>query len=106
NRKEARAMIQRLSGRKHKVLSAVFLIDSKTGRQWQAIEKTAVKFRRLGPAEIESYIRSSEPYDKAGGYAIQGQAGLFVEWIDGCYWNVVGFPISSFLSLLKKSGYF
>jgi predicted house-cleaning NTP pyrophosphatase (Maf/HAM1 superfamily) len=52
--------------------------------------------------EIERYIKTNEPYDKAGAYAIQGKAGLFVESINGCYFNVVGFPVAKFLKLLRN----
>ncbi len=101
-RTDAGAMLRLLSGRTHRVLSALIVLDSRTGRQWAAIEETAVRFRKLTSREIEGYIRTPEPYDKAGAYGIQGRAGLFVESINGCYWNVVGLPVAALLKILTK----
>jgi len=103
DRREARAMLNLLSGRVHRVLSAITVIDTNRKCRKEAMEETKVKFRRLTQPEIENYINSPEPYDKAGGYGIQGRAGLFVEWINGCYWNVVGLPVARLLKLLEVS---
>lgn len=102
SRADARAMLHRLSGRTHQVLSALVVRDSRTDKEWTRVEKTAVRFRRLTRREIERYLRTSEPYDKAGAYGIQGRAGLFVESINGCYWNVVGLPVAALLEMLGK----
>jgi septum formation protein len=69
-----------------------------------AAETTAVTFRKLGDAEIEEYVAGPEPYDKAGAYGIQEQAGIFVSRVSGCLLNVVGLPVPLLLRMLEKSG--
>ena len=89
---DARRMLALLSGRRHEVLTGVCL------RQGERIlcdhAATAVWFAPLSSAEIEDYVASGEPMDKAGAYAIQGLASKFVERIEGCYFNVMGLPVS------------
>lgn len=102
NQKEAKSMIRMLSGETHDVITGIFLLRLPDGKSGQGYELTKVKFRHLTEAEIDRYIKTKEPYDKAGAYGIQGQAGLFVESINGCYFNVVGFPVAKFLQLMKK----
>jgi septum formation protein len=70
-----------------------------------AFETTEVSFRKLGADEIEQYIAGPEPYDKAGAYGIQEQAGIFVSRVSGCLLNVVGLPVPLLLELLRKSGW-
>lgn len=102
DKNEARIMMEKLSGKEHIVISGLCIMRL-PGRKMQKIsEKTVVRFRKLKPQEITSYINSYEPYDKAGGYGIQGKAGFFVESIDGCYYNVVGLPISKLLTALRE----
>ncbi len=101
DRKEARAMIRLLSNKTHRVLSGITVIDTGKQRYRSAVEETKVRFRKLSSREIENYIRTTEPYDKAGGYAIQGRGGLFVKWIRGCYCNVVGLPVVKLLEILN-----
>lgn len=100
--KEAFEILKLLSGQWHEVISALCLIfpedKEKTG-----IEKSRVKFRFLTDEEIKNYIASGEPFDKAGAYGIQGKASLFVEKIEGCYFNVVGFPLSLFVKFLLEA---
>lgn len=100
NRKEAYDMIQLLSGNIHEVHTSVAL------RTYETIEvftvKTKVEFWPLTEAEITSYINSKEPYDKAGGYGIQGKAAAFIKQINGDYYNVVGLPVSYVLRKLSK----
>jgi septum formation protein len=98
---EARAMLKRLNGSRHEVYSAVALECKEEGFFESAIEKTWVYFRNIEESEIESYIRSGEYADKAGAYAIQGQAMIFVDKIDGCFYNVVGLPVVKTISLFK-----
>lgn len=74
-------------------------------RTFTAAESTVVRFRRLSSQEIESYIRTAEPYDKAGAYAIQGRAGLFISAVHGCYLNVIGLPVPLLLNLLRRAGW-
>jgi len=102
NQKSARQMLKMLSGKTHRVITGIYLLHLPNGNSCAGYETTKVKFRKLTKLEINQYIKTQEPYDKAGGYGIQGKAGLFIESINGCYSNVVGFPVTKFLKLLKK----
>ena len=102
---DARHMLQQLSGRTHSVLTGVALIRLPDGERRQFIESTLVHFRPITDQEISSYLASEEPLDKAGAYAIQGQAGRYVPRIEGCYFNVVGLPLSRVLTELKALGW-
>ncbi|MGB2869180.1 MAG: nucleoside triphosphate pyrophosphatase [Bacteroidota bacterium] len=94
---DARRMLRLLSGREHVVLTAFALIDCSTGRRVTGIEKTKVRFRNLSAKEIRSYVASGSPMDKAGAYGIQDDYGaVFVESVNGCFYNVVGFPLARF----------
>lgn len=99
---EARMMLQRLSGREHDVLTGVVLRNGI--REFAAVERTRVRFLPLGSEEIERYIATGEPRDKAGAYAIQGRAARFIDQLDGSYTNVVGLPIGRVCSLLREAG--
>lgn len=101
-RAQARAMLLALSGRTHRVLSAIFVVDARLRRAMETLVETKVRFRKLSPPEIESYLDTPEPYDKAGAYGIQDRAGFFVESINGSYWNVVGLPVAELLEMLRK----
>ena len=96
---DARRMIRLLSGKTHQVYTGVTI--SSGGKSVTFSEKTDVFFYSLTEVEIEEYISTDEPYDKAGGYAIQGRAGLLIEKIDGDYFNVVGLPVSRLNRELK-----
>jgi septum formation protein len=96
---EAVESLQLLSGRAHRVLTGICLITP-DDRQRVKIVETRVRFKRLSRAEIEAYIASREWRDKAGGYAIQGLAGCFVQKIIGSYTNVVGLPLTEVAGLL------
>jgi len=89
---EARAMLRLLSGREHAVITGICLVHD--GGSVFDHASTQVRFAPLSEAEIEEYAASGEPMGKAGAYAIQGLASKFVEHIDGCYFNVMGLPIS------------
>lgn len=92
---DARRMLRLLSGRWHEVLTAVALLKS-TGEETERRVSsciTRVRFAEMTEREIDWYVRTGEPADKAGAYAVQGQAALFIEEIEGDYWNVVGLPI-------------
>ena len=91
DRDEAREMLQRLSGLEHRVLTG-FCVVGPGGEMEEAVVATRVRFRDLEAAEIEAYLDTGEPFDKAGAYAIQGGAAAFVAAIDGSYTNVVGLP--------------
>lgn len=91
-REEAADMLGTLSGREHEVITAVALVSPPNRRIVEA-ERTRVYFREIRPDEIARYVETDEPYDKAGAYAIQGLASVFVERIEGCFYNVVGLPV-------------
>lgn len=99
---EAIAFMQRLSGRSHEVRTAVALAAS--GPIHAATSVSRVSFRKLTDAEIARYCASGEPYDKAGGYAIQGMAALFIERLEGSYSGVMGLPLYETGQLLAKIG--
>jgi len=111
---DARRMLRLLSGRKHQVLTglAILRLDppARGSRQLRPAalrcetEITAVWFTRLTRREIEDYVASGEPADKAGAYAIQGRAGCFITRIEGCYFNVVGLPLARLYHMLRAMG--
>jgi septum formation protein len=99
---EAADFLARLSGREHEVLTAVAF---KFGERLETeLSATAVRFRELEPAEIERYVASGEPMDKAGAYGIQGRAGAFITEIRGSYSGVMGLPLYETAQLLKRFG--
>lgn len=102
DRNAAIEMLKSLSGKYHEVYTGLALINK--GKSWCEVEKTRVKFATLTESEITDYIDTGEPFDKAGAYAIQGLAAMFVEEIEGCYTNVVGLPLHRFMKLLQKAG--
>ena len=97
-------MLERLSGRQHSVYTAVFVVDSDTGSRREGIEETRVWFRELDRNTIEDYIRREDVMDKAGAYAIQGYASIFIPKIEGNYPNVVGLPLPLTSDLLASNG--
>jgi septum formation protein len=99
-----RACLQLLSGRQHQVMTAVALVVP-DGSVRTRVELTRVAFRRLTEAEIEKYVDCREGLGKAGGYAIQGRAEIFVSRLNGSYSNVVGLPLAETVLLLRGSGY-
>lgn len=99
---EARAMLRRLSGREHEVYTGVTVIHA--GDIRCAAERTLVRFRAVTGAEIDAYVATGEPMDKAGAYGIQGAAGLFVEGITGDYFNVMGLPVCRLGRMLSDMG--
>jgi septum formation protein len=102
NDDDARAMLRRLSGRTHEVLTGVALIAN--GRTKTAVETTHVCFAPMSDADVEWYVASGEPRGKAGAYAIQGLASRFVDRIEGSYSNVVGLPVALVWRLLQGMG--
>lgn len=101
---EARRMLEKLSGRTHKVITAVALYKKESGELLLDHKETLVRFTVLSKAEIDWYIKTDEPMDKAGAYGIQGLGSLFIERIDGCYTNVVGLPLPLLYQLAKRAG--
>jgi len=110
---EARWMLRLLSEKEHRVLTGVCLllaIEDHAGsaaavREDIRFASTSVRFAQLSEEEIEEYVATGEPFDKAGAYAIQGRASKFVEWIQGCYFNVVGLPMALVYQMLKDLNY-
>lgn len=99
---EAAEMLNLLSGRMHKVITG--LTVKQGGRSASCAEITEITFRRLSSEEIDAYIKTGEPFDKAGAYGIQGTAALFVSGIFGDYYNVVGLPLCRLCETLKTFG--
>jgi len=99
---EAKAILRRLSGRRHQVITGVVLIQKPALDHYQFTVTTEVQFRDLTDDEIERYISTGEPMDKAGAYGIQGHGALLVREIHGDYFNVVGFPITAFYERLQE----
>ena len=102
---EARRMLERLSGKEHEVATGVALVDLDRALQLAVVESTRGRFAELEAPEIEWYVATGEPLDKAGAYAIQGYGALFAETVHGSYSNVVGLPIATTYRLLKRAGY-
>lgn len=102
NLADAKRMLSSLSGNVHTVYTGIAVI--KNHEIWHEFEKTTVKLSRLTSEEIDKYIATGEPMDKAGAYAIQGIATMFIEEIHGCYTNVVGLPLNRLANLCKKAG--
>ncbi len=102
---EAREMLSFLSGRTHRVLTGLCVLRVPEGEVRSAVETTRVAFAPLTQEEIAAYAATGEPFDKAGGYAIQGRAGRYITRIEGCYFNVVGLPLARLYALLKELGW-
>lgn len=103
NADHARAMLRNLSGREHSVYTAVALVFPQ-GHEVEFLEETRVTFRAIADDTIEEYIQSDSPYDKAGGYGVQDAFGMaHILRIEGCYYNVMGFPASRFMEVLAKN---
>lgn len=102
---EARWMLRELSGQTHEVLTGIALISTPDLREVTHVETTKVTFAELSEEEIENYLASGEPFDKAGAYGIQGLAGKYVTRIEGCYFNVMGLPLSRLWCMLRDLGW-
>jgi len=99
---EAAQMLKRLSGHTHTVLTGFTIFHQPSHLYRDDYEKTEVTFRDLSEKEIMAYIATGSPFDKAGAYGIQDHSAIFVKRIDGCFYNVVGFPVSRFYESLQK----
>ena len=100
---EARACLRLISGRGHRVHSGICLMDG--ARHWQRVVASRVRVRRLGTEDIEAYLAQGEWQGKAGGYAIQGNAAVFISQIIGSYSNIVGLPLFETANLLQAAGF-
>lgn len=103
DKEQAFDMVRSLSGRWHTVYGGVALMWQSRGLSFTFAEATKVKFRNLPDSEIEAYIATGEPMDKAGSYGIQGQGCVLIEKVEGCYFNVMGLPVSRFLHRFRDS---
>ena len=102
---EAARMLRLLSGRTHRVLTAVVVAPAASSRLFAATQVSRLRFCRLSPAQIDAYVDSAEPFGKAGGYAIQGLAAGFVRRIEGSHSGIMGLPLYETARLLRKAGY-
>ncbi len=105
SKEEARSMLARLSGRTHEVLTGLAVLRLPDQAMHIEVENTRVTFAPLSAQEIEEYVASGEPMDKAGAYAIQGRAGRYVTRVEGCYFNVVGLPLARLYRILGDLGW-
>ena len=94
-------MLRRLTDKEHLVITGYVLLKLGEGKKKEGVEETCVKIKPLEEREIEWYINTGEPFDKAGAYAIQGKGTFMVDWIQGSYTNVVGLPLCQLIELLK-----
>jgi septum formation protein len=102
---DARNMLKKLSGRTHSVITGVTLIRLPDAERRSFIETTHVHFAALSDEELTRYLSSAESFDKAGSYAIQGRAGRYIPRLEGCYFNVVGLPLSRLCHTLAALGW-
>jgi len=102
---EAAAMLKRLSGSWHRVVTGVALVETPGKRYLVSHETTAVRFAPMTEAEIRDYLRTGDSMDKAGAYGIQGRAGVHIPRIRGCYFNVMGLPLHKLHVMLREIGY-
>lgn len=102
NKEDAKRILRKINGNKHEVISGIALFDVNQGKIFTGNEITSVYFKNMSEEEINEYINTGDYEGKAGGYGIQSIGGLFVKKIDGCYYNVVGFPLPLFYDMLKS----
>lgn len=100
--KEAAGFLQALSGRRHRVITAVAVRCG--ARLWERCVESRVRMKALDASEIEWYLASGDWQGKAGGYGIQGPAGAFIPWISGSFTGIVGLPLAETASLLRAAG--
>jgi len=101
---EARGMLKALSDRSHVAITGFTILDTTNGKTLSRVVETMVYMRKLSEREIDSYVSSNEPLDKAGAYAIQGLGSVLIDKIEGDYYNVMGLPLSAFAQALKSFG--
>ncbi|MDQ6768012.1 MAG: Maf family protein [Candidatus Eremiobacteraeota bacterium] len=103
--KDAAAMLRKLSGREHRVYTGFAVIDRLSGQRQSGVESTAVRFVQLSDAEIDAYVSTGDPLDKAGAYGIQGRGGMLVSSISGDFYTVMGLPLARIGAALRELGY-
>jgi len=104
SRKMAKGMLGDLQGKEHTVITAVSLINRSKSIRLSRLEKTKVRMKRLSDKEIDDYVRTKEPMDKAGAYGIQEIGAVLIEGIQGSYTNVVGLPLETLWDMFKEAG--
>ena len=102
--KEAMRMLTMLNGKLHSVITGYTVLDTLSGRKHSAAIETKVWFRKMTDEELRAYVKTGEPLDKAGAYAIQGIGSLIIKKIEGDYFNVIGLPVASLAVTLKRFG--
>ncbi|HSW35365.1 MAG TPA: Maf family protein [Candidatus Limnocylindrales bacterium] len=102
NEEDARRMLRLLSNECHKVLTGIALVDVAAEKYETGYSETSVWMKQLSEEIIDAYIATGEPMDKAGAYAIQGRAAIFIAKLEGCYFNIVGLPLGLLHDLLLK----
>jgi septum formation protein len=98
-------MLQKLMGKVHDVYTGLFLHNASTNQSFSDIERTRVSMIPTNNEKIKAYLKAENVMDKAGAYAIQGKGAAFIDWIEGCYYNVMGLPLSKLVTLLEQAGY-
>ncbi|MCX5749441.1 MAG: Maf family protein [Candidatus Saganbacteria bacterium] len=101
-KENARKMLRSISGKILDVITGLAVIEKPSNKMTKTFELTKVKIKKLSKREIEDYVRTKEPLDKAGAFGIQGKGGAIVEWIEGDYYNVVGLPVNLLKRMLGK----
>ena len=102
NKIQAKEMLKKLSGHEHKVFTGFAVTQVVSQVSHSAVVQSTVKFKKITAAELDWYVACDEPYDKAGGYAVQGKGAYFIKSIRGSYTNVIGLPLGEVLETLKK----
>lgn len=102
--REAEAMLKKLSAQEHRVITGYCILQIQAGKKRERVVSSLVKFKRLSDKEICWYINTGEPFDKAGGYAVQGKAAFMIKGIKGSYTNVVGLPLCEVIEDLQELG--
>jgi septum formation protein len=101
---QAFQMINALAGKEHTVITGLAVVDTESGEERTDYQSTLVRMKEIPPDRIKKYVATGEPFDKAGAYAVQGKASVFVEGINGCFFNVVGLPVGKLDSMLRSVG--
>lgn len=101
---EAKGMLELLEGRTHSVITGFTILDTSSGKKLSRSVETKVTFRKLTEIEIDAYVKTKEPLDKAGAYAIQGLGSVLIKGIEGDYFNVIGLPLCALVESLTEFG--
>ncbi len=104
SRAEARAMLKSLSGKEHSVVTGFCVLDTRTGKMINSYDESRVRFRKLSEEEIDAYVKTGLPLDRAGAYGIQDRSAVFIKSIEGDYHSILGLPLAKIYLALKKVG--